>query len=91
MNWLWCYPSYLSLGPSHTWWQKQSWGRSGSLLLWIRFGMLEINSFFQGHVSQPMEIVNQICHQVVAVDLSIKSNQAITTQEESRGSNSIII
>lgn len=53
--------------------------------------MLEINSFFQGHVSQPMEIVNQICHQVVAVDLSIKSNQAITTQEESRGSNSIII
>lgn len=38
-----------------------------------------------------MEIVNQICHQVVAVDLSIKSNQAITTQEESRGSNSIII
>lgn len=61
------------------------------LLLWIRFGMLEINSFFQGHVSQPMEIVNQICHQVVAVDLSIKSNQAITTQEESRGSNSIII
>jgi len=34
MNWLWCYPSYLSLGPSHTWWLKQSWGRSGSLLMW---------------------------------------------------------
>lgn len=34
MNWLWCYQSYLSLGPSHTWWQKQSWGRSGSLLMW---------------------------------------------------------